>query len=382
MQITRRHLLTRSALAGLAAAGALPGLDARVLARAAKALYLSARADREGGFFASGFDATGAKLFDLPMPARGHGSAVSPDGRPGGRPGGRQCVFFGRRPGRFALVVDTASGTAVHTIANAEDRAFAGHGLFVKGGRLLLATEIDYAGERGLIGLYDAADSWRRIGEWQTGGLDPHDLRLLPDGRTLIVANGGILTHPEVQRLKLNLDSMDSSVAFIDLNDGSLIEQHRLPGDFFQLSLRHMAVTADGETVIAMQYEGPSTDLVPLVGLARPGRAIELLEMPDMAWSSLRNYCGSAAVDAGGRILGVTSPRGGRALFWEAATRRPLQPLDLADGCGLAAAPVPGRFIVSNGLGALVEYDPLNGRTRALTSGFAGARWDNHIFTG
>lgn len=374
MPISRRHLLTRSALAGLAAAGALSGLDARVLAREAKALYLSARADREGQFFASGFDADGAKLFDLPMPARGHGAAVSPDRKHG--------VFFGRRPGRFALVVDTASGTVVHTIVNAENRNFAGHGLFVKGGRLLLATEIDYAGKRGLIGLYDAADSWRRIGEWQTGGMDPHDLRLLPDGRTLIVANGGILTHPEVQRLKLNLDSMDSSVAFIDLKDGGLIEQRRLPGDFFQLSLRHMAVTGDGETVVAMQYEGPSTDLVPLVGLAKPGRDIELLEMPDMAWSTLRNYCGSAAVDAAGRILGVTSPRGGRALFWEAATRRPLQPLNLADGCGLAAAPVPGRFIVSNGLGALVEYDPLNGRTRALDSGFAGARWDNHIFTG
>ncbi|MFO7482226.1 DUF1513 domain-containing protein [Oceanibaculum nanhaiense] len=374
MPISRRFFLTGSALAGLAAAGVLPGFQLQALARGKQALFLSARADREGKFFASGFDADGAKLFDLPMPARGHGSAVSPDGRLG--------VFFGRRPGRFALVVDTASGTVAHTIPAIEDRAFAGHGLFVKGGRLLLATEIDYAGKCGLIGLYDAADSWRRIGEWQTGGLDPHDLRLLPDGRTLIVANGGILTHPEVQRMKLNLDSMDSSVAFIDIRDGSLIEQRRLPGEFFQLSLRHMAVTAEGETVIAMQYEGPSNDLVPLVGLARPGRDIEMLDMPDAAWSRLRNYCGSAAVDAAGKILGVTSPRGGRALFWEAATRQPLQSLDLADGCGLAAAPVPGRFIVSNGLGALVEYDPLNGRTRALDSGFAGARWDNHIFTG
>lgn len=372
MPISRRFFLTGSALAGLAAAGALPGVEA--LARGRESLFLSARADRKGRFYASGFDATGAKQFDLPMPARGHGSAVSPDGRYG--------VFFGRRPGRFALVVDAARGTVAHTIPAMEDRAFAGHGLFVKGGRLLLATEIDYEGKRGLIGLYDATDSYRRIGELQTGGMDPHDLRLLPDGRTLIVANGGILTHPEVQRMKLNLDTMDSSVAFIDIRDGRLIEQRRLPGEFFQLSLRHMAVTAAGETVIAMQYEGPSTDLVPLVGLARPGREIELLEMPDAAWSRLRNYCGSAAVDAAGTILGVTSPRGGRALFWEAATRRPLQPLDLADGCGLAAAPVPGRFIVSNGLGALVEYDPIAGRTRALNSGFADARWDNHIFTG
>lgn len=374
MPISRRLFLTGSALAGLAAAGALPGGDARMLARGRQALFLSARADREGRFFASGFDATGAKQFDLPLPARGHGAAVSPDGRYG--------VFFGRRPGRFALVVDAARGMVAHTIPARDDRAFAGHGLFVEGSRLLLATEIDYAGERGLIGLYDPTDSWRRIGEWQTGGMDPHDLRLLPDGRTLIVANGGILTHPEVQRLKLNLDTMDSSVAFLDVMDGRLIEQRRLPGEFFLLSLRHMAVTAGGETVIAMQYEGPQSDLVPLVGLARPGREIALLEMPDAAWARLKNYCGSAAVDAGGTILGVTSPRGGRALFWEAATRRPLQPLTLADGCGLAAAPVPGCFIVSNGLGALVEYDPVSGRSRALDSGFNDARWDNHIVAG
>ncbi|KZD12221.1 DUF1513 domain-containing protein [Oceanibaculum pacificum] len=370
MMLSRRALLTRSALAGLAAAGAVP-LPLRAAAR--EPLYLSARADDAGRFYAAAFDDAGNRVFDLPLPARGHGATL--------RPGGAEAVFMARRPGNFALVVDLAAGVVRHTIANAEDRNFAGHGLYVDGGRILLATEMNYAGELGVIGLYDAEDNYRRLGEMPSGGLDPHDLRLLPDGRTIIVANGGILTHPDAPRAKLNLMEMDSSVAFIDWKQREIVAQHRLEAELFQLSLRHMAVTATGEVGIAMQYEGPSGDLVPLVALASAG-GLELLELPDPLLNRLNNYCGSAAVDSSGAVLGVSSPRGGRAIFWDVAARRLLGSVEMADCCGLTAAGPAGGFLLSSGMGDAIACNALSGASRRLHTLFlATAHWDNHMVT-
>ena len=36
-----------------------------------------------------------------------------------------------------------------------------------------------------MIGVYDASDGFRRVGEFPTHGMDPHELLPMPDGRTL-----------------------------------------------------------------------------------------------------------------------------------------------------------------------------------------------------
>jgi hypothetical protein len=40
----------------------------------------------------------------------------------------------------------------------------------------------------GVIGVYDARANYKRIDEFPTFGIGPHDLALLPDGKTLVVA--------------------------------------------------------------------------------------------------------------------------------------------------------------------------------------------------
>jgi len=68
---------------------------------------------------------------------------------------------------------------------------------FARDGRTLFATETAIETGDGVLGIYDAAADYRRRGEVPTHGLDPHEVRLMPDGRTLVIANGGILTHPD-----------------------------------------------------------------------------------------------------------------------------------------------------------------------------------------
>ena len=92
----------------------------------------------------------------------------------------------------------------------------------------------------GMIGVYDATAGFRRIGEFATHGMDAHEMLLLDDGRTLAIANGGIETHPDFGRAKLNIATMKPSFVFIDRLSGDLIEKHELAPELHQLSIRHM----------------------------------------------------------------------------------------------------------------------------------------------
>ena len=105
---------------------------------------------------------------------------------------------------------------------------------------LLYATENDFENAAGMIGVYDATDGFNRIGEFATHGMDPHEMLLLADGRTLAIANGGIETHPDFGRAKLNIATMKPSFVFVDRASGDLIEKHELAPELHQLSIRHM----------------------------------------------------------------------------------------------------------------------------------------------
>ncbi len=114
------------------------------------------------------------------------------------------------------------------------NRHFYGHGVFSRDGRLLYATEHDNETRAGLIGVYNATGGYKRIGEMPTYGIGPHEVILLSDGKTLAVANGGIETHIETGREKLNLSSMQPSLAFIDSTNGRLISQHKQSAELAQ----------------------------------------------------------------------------------------------------------------------------------------------------
>ncbi len=175
------------------------------------------------------------------------------------------------------------------SFAPPEDRHFYGHGLFSADGRLLYATENDWEGERGVLGIYDVAAGYVRIGEIDTGGIDPHEAFLMRDGRTIVVANGGIATHPDFDRVKLNLATMEPSLAYLDAATGDLIESVALPATLHQLSLRHMAEAADGSIWFGGQYEGAATDRVDLVGRHRRGATPELVAAPPRPMAACAN---------------------------------------------------------------------------------------------
>src|SRR3546814_10623110 len=83
--------------------------------------------------------------------------------------------------------------------------------------------------------------------------MDPHEMLLMPDGVTLVVTNGGILTHPDYPQENLDIAGMDPSLAYVDARDGALVGIHRLTPELAQLSMHHLAVADDGTVYVVMQ---------------------------------------------------------------------------------------------------------------------------------
>lgn len=342
----------RAFLAGLAAAA----LPCPSWADAGYPGYLAA-GKNGNSYVLHGIDQGGHSVFRIPLPSRGHAATAHPQ-----RP---EAVAFARRPGVFALVIDCATGKVLHELTPPEGRQFNGHGTFSADGSLLMTSEVVAEGSAGRIGLWDGR-SYRRLGEWHSHGIGPHDIRLRADG-TLIVANGGIQTDPS-DRTKLNINTMRPNLALLSA-DGRLIDSAELGPDLHQNSIRHLAPL--GEAVaFAMQWEGDAAEPVPQLGLWTPGKPPALCPAPQAESFAMKGYAGSIAA-ANGRIA-LTSPKGGVVQVFDNSGQH-LATHRRADLAGIA--PAKGGFLASDGLGALWQITD-QGLTPVRTE---GPLWDNHL---
>lgn len=362
MAIDRRRFLALAAAAGLA--------PSALRAARQQPLYLAARRTAQR-YEAVVLDEQGRDVQIIPMPARGH--SFAPD------PARRRAVVFGRQPGFFAVAFHLDGAEPPVPLQAAEGRHFFGHGVFLPDGLRMVATENHYEAGYGVVGVYDASAGgrYRRIGEFETGGIGPHEVVLMPDGKTLCVANGGILTHPDYGKLELNRDTMRPSLAYLNASDGRLLEQVELPRQYHRLSIRHLAVAADGAVWFGCQHTGPAAERPPLVGRHQRGRAPELFAGPPEVLRGFRNYVGSVAVDSTGHTLATSSPVGGQVVYWDTRDGRYLGLTRLPDGCGVAPLATE-RFLLNSGNGVLAQAGP-ESPLQAVLPASASVSWDNHF---
>ena len=239
-------------------------------------------------------------------------------------------------------------------------------------------AENDFENGRGVIGVYDPANGYARIAAFSSGGIGPHDLRLHPDGRHLIIANGGLRTHPASGRAVLNLDTMAPSLALIDRHSGTTVDEARLNPNQAGLSLRHIDVSPTGLIGVGAQDQHRRDPDDALVYLWQPGSPLRALEAPPAGWARLRSYIGSVSFDHSGAVLAAATPRGNQALFWDAKTGAALGSYDLADVCGLAPAPAARRFLVTAGTGAMAILHADQAGMTVEHAASASLSFDNH----
>jgi hypothetical protein len=282
--------------------------------------------------------------------------------------------MFARRPGTFAVAL-SAEGRA-HRFWAPADRHFYGHGVFSPDGRLLYATENDFEAGRGVIGVYDTGRDYDRIGEFDAGGVGPHDIALIPHSGVLVVANGGLREHPDFGegRRILNPDAVETTLAYIDTRYGDLLEHHVLANGA-DISWRHLDVTSDGTVVAGAQLLRQGDD-ARLLLRHRQQRHPEVLALePDDA-RLLAGYVSSLAVDTEGDTVAVTSSRGSAVLVLDIATGRKRASYRAADISGIAYVHHQSSFMASTGEGELLRCSPSGAAARLMSTSW---RWDNHI---
>lgn len=310
-------------------------------------------------------DPAGTDTGRVELPLRGHGLCRHP-----GKPG--HVVCFARRPGDRLWEIDLGRGRITADVPADAGHHFFGHGVFSHDGTRLYTTENRYSDSTGLVRVRDALD-YRVLDELPSGGIGPHDIRLLSDGRTLVVANGGIETHPDLRRRKLNLATMDPSLAYLDSTDGRILEQHRLP--HHQLSIRHLGVGAGDEVIAIQQFEGNRDDYLPLVMIHRLGEAPRLPFADDDSLWRMNHYTASAAVDSAGSTALVTCPRGNLVTLWSLSEARLIASYDIRQPYGAALAR-DGAYFITGATGEVHRLIP--GGTPELVHTASGV-WDNHL---
>jgi hypothetical protein len=329
---------------------------------------LSAFEDARGDQYIGGLNLADGSVFGARIPVRAHGCALRPDSP-------QRALFFARRPGTQAFELDLATKQARLVFKTRSGQHLSGHGVFSADGKLLFTPEHDYERVRGVLSVRDARD-YRVLEEIDTRGIDPHELAWLPGGERLLVANGGIMTHPRSYRRKLNLDTMDPSLCVIDAATGACLEQWRLPEH--RLSIRHLSVASDGSAAVGLQFEGPPERAPSVVALYRPQRGLELLDCPPAARAAMHGYVASVCLSERQDLIAASCPYGAGIACWSKRTGEFLGIVTASEAYGLSQG-ADGTIMASLRDGTAFEIDNTRLRSHFLEVFSAQPiHWDDH----
>jgi hypothetical protein len=268
----------------------------------------------------------------------GHGLAVHP------LEPWRAVMFEKKGPG--ACEMDLRAGRVLRPLTTPKSRAFYGHGAYSRDGKLLYATENELETGDGLVAVRDAS-SLRELGRFPTYGKSPHDCRLIDEGQTLAITNGG----GTIDEASL------PSVTFVDVRSEKLEE--RLTFETPRINAGHLALSRSRDLVtISAPRDGlPKTALGgvsirvgsgPFSTMSEPAPVVER-----MVGESL-----SLCIDESTGIVGVTNPDGNVVTFWNLRERRFVKNLDLPAPRGIAQTLDGEHLVLSYGAGTLTLIDP------------------------
>ncbi|MGE8393127.1 MAG: DUF1513 domain-containing protein [Pseudomonas sp.] len=335
--------------------------------KAGTPLLLSARDDGDGKHYAVGYRLDGTQVFATEVGQRCHDIINHPE-----QP---IALFVARRPGTESYLIDLRDGRLLQTITSQPNRHFYGHAVIHKSGEWLYATENDTTDPgRGVLGVYRFdGERLSHAGEISTHGIGPHQVSWMPDGETLVVANGGIRTEAE-SRVEMNLDAMQPSLVLMQ-RDGTLLSKEVLSQQMN--SVRHLAIAADGTIVAGQQFMGASHETAELLAIKRPGQAFEAFPVPEQQLQSMAHYTASVAIHNELRLVALTAPRANRLFIWDLDSAQVRLDAQMPDCAGVGA--VADGFVVTSGQGRCRLYDcrkpELIGQPLQLPSGL----WDNHL---
>ncbi|GEA61478.1 DUF1513 domain-containing protein [Vibrio comitans] len=351
--INRRTFLKSSSALGITL---LPGC-AVSLAKEQPTAIAGCATDGKGNYFAAAVTPQGKLKYSHPLPARGHGLASNTTHQ--------HLAVIARRQGQFVDIISLDNGQLVQRITPVQHRFFYGHAAYSSDSETLYVSEGETHSCKGVIGIYDVAKDYQRIGKFSNFGIGPHQIEVLSNG-DLVVAVGGIQTQG---RKKINLDSMHSTLVTLNKDTGKITSQAHLEDPL--LSIRHIAVTPQDQVFVGVQSQAPDESLSSLVFTKTDAEYLNPLPLDTEEWLGFEGYIGSLAVTD--TTLIVSSPRGNRIALFDRQTGKLKQVRFVADGCALASTK-HNYYIVDN-KGTLYTGDE---QAHNASGSLAGIYWDNH----
>ena len=364
----RMSITRRSFLAGSISVGVSGILTACHSAPERRGTLLSAFENARGEQFAGGVSLETGEIFGAPISMRAHGCAIDPNDP-------TRALFFARRPGTVCFEVNLLTRQARPIFETPEGRHLSGHGVFCASGDLLYTPEHDYENAKGLIAVRDTR-TFKILEQIDTRGIDPHELAWLPGRQRLLVANGGILTHPRSFRAKLNIPTMDPSLCVLDARSGECLEQWRLPDHL--LSIRHLSVASDGTAAVGLQYEGDRVSAPCAVGLYEPRKGVRLLSCSAQAREKFAGYVASVCLSEAEDLITASCPYGSGVACWSKRTGEFLSFVTAAEVYGLSRL-ADGEVLASmrDGQAFSIDKAGLQSQFVKLVSA-EPIRWDDH----
>jgi len=303
------------------------------------------------------------------LPSRGHALTRLHDGR---------VVLMARRPGLFGSIVDPSDLAApLRTFQSAMDYRFAGHAAASPDGTALVTSEFDANTIEASIALRDPQTGAERA-RWHLKEIEPHELVFARHGARVVAALGGLIKDGGVAGPAVDPESVRSAVLEIDPKSGAVLARHALAPSLASLSLRHLALSPDGETIAVAAQDQDLSETRPLVAMLTLGKELQPLPMPDVRDVDFRGYIGSIAFDAKGEFIAAASPRGSVVGLWSSSGAW-CGALPIADVCGVAPGAEPGVFWASSGHGGIYKIAVDRSGPRVNAQWRADAGFDNHL---
>ncbi|MDV7102845.1 DUF1513 domain-containing protein [Vibrio sp. TH_r3] len=359
---TRRNLIKAALLASISPMSQALPLISSTVATSRKVTgtgaFIGCAVDSSGQYTAVVASENGAPVHSITLPARGHGIAVSPNQLK------TEAVVFARRPGVFFQVIDYVTGERLPFISAQPNRHFYGHGAYSNDGNWLFVTEGESKTSAGIIGVYDATNSYKKVEELTGFGIGPHEIRVL-DNDDIVVAVGGVHTNG---RRPLNLESMLPALCYFN-SKGQLSEQVSLSDK--KLSIRHLCTPSSSMVISGQQYRGDTDDTPPLIAVHKRGQAFYHLQAEDEQWARFNHYI--ASIEVVDDLLLATSPRGNCYGIWSLADNQLLEIDVLPEASGVVK--YKQGFFVSSGSGRVAEISRSGDSHLHKTS----VLWDNHL---
>ncbi len=255
------------------------------------------------------------------------------------------AVFEKIGPG--ACEYDIESREVIRPIEALEHHLFYGHGAYSTDGSVLFATESRIGTKDGTISVRDA-DTLNILGQFPSYGKSPHECKLVDQGQTMLVTNGGGAHGEEMP-----------SVSYIDVASEKLLEQVSLSNE--DINAGHVALNSSGQLIVVSAPRSGLSQRQP--GGVSIGREHGKLSPAKAAADFTQQLYGEAlsvSIHDGLGLAAVTHPDGNIVTIWSLQSQRLVKSIQLPGPRGVELTIDQSAFIISFGSEASVLTIPVD----------------------